>query len=380
MKWLNVETACALLGIKPASLYAYVSRGLVRARTGENDPRSSLYSASDIDQLLVRKRAGRKRDSIAKGAIGWGEPILESAIATVQDGRLVFRGLDAVALSADHTLEQVASLLWGGEGLPVAPQSDANIIELNSKAAGFNYLATMSATGLPLMGRQQSELSHEASALLEGLSHAMALGTKGHGAHNKLAHYWQLDEQQSDIVRRALVLLADHELNPSTFAARVAASTGASLAASALAGFTTLTGPYHGEAASRAMAFLALAQTKGPKQAVVRTQAHEKFLPGLGHKLYLDGDPRARALLCALQPNPLLSDAIGQAEKAWAAPANIDMALAALTLQFGLPSNAPFTLFAVSRMAGWLAHGAEQGLSGALIRPRARYVGKSYRV
>ena len=99
-------------------------------------------------------------------------------------------------------------------------------------------------------------------------------------------------------------------------------------------------------------------------------------MPGIGHKLYPDGDPRAFALLTTLTPYPLIQDAIAQAEKAWGARANIDMALGALTLQFGLPRSAPFALFAIARMAGWLAHAHEQIVQGGSIRPRARYVGR----
>jgi citrate synthase len=377
MKWMESNAACAALGVKPASLYAYVSRGLVRARTAEKDPRASLYAAADIEQLLTRKRAGRKRDSIARGAIGWGEPILESAIATVREGRLIFRGHDAVVLSQTKTLEEVASLLWGAEGLPAVAPSHQLIVEADSKAAGLRHLATMAATQPPCAGRSVGDLSHDAATLLEGLSYAMSMGAQGTHAHSRLANLWNLTATQADGVRRALVLLADHELNPSTFAARVAASTGASLAAAALAGFTTLTGPFHGEAAAGALAFLRRARDEGAGVAVQHDHAVQKNLPGLGHQLYPDGDPRARALLQALNLDPKLAEAIQLAEKKWGALANIDMALAALTLQFELPAQAPFTLFAVARMAGWLAHGAEQGLSGAPIRPRARYVGQS---
>lgn len=375
MKWLAVDTACELLGVKPASLYSYVSRGMVRARTGDGDPRASLYAASDIDQLLSRKRTGRRRDSIARGAIGWGEPILESAITTVQNGRLIFRGLDAVTLSDNYTLEQVASLLWGEGGLPVANQCRDVIVGATSKAAGLAYLAAQAAIALPCPLQTRADLAHEASELMEGLSHAMALGSPGNGAHQKLAAMWSLNPAQADILRRALVLLADHELNPSTFGARVAASTGASLAACALAGLSTLTGPYHGEAAAGALDFLEEAQIAGLAHVGTMIAPRPTPVPGLGHKLYPDGDPRAGALMHALNPSPLIQRVIKDAQVLWGAKANIDMALAALTLSMGLPRTAPFTLFAMARMAGWLAHGAEQGLSGALIRPRARYVG-----
>jgi citrate synthase len=380
MKWLNSETACALLGVKPASLYSYVSRGMVRARTADHDPRASVYAAGDIDQLIARKRAGRKRDSIAKGAIGWGEPILESAITTVKDGRLIFRGFDAVALSGDKTLEQIASLLWGDTGLPKVNDATGGIAQSEAKAAGLTFLSSRAATAPPCARQSRSDLAHEAAILLEGLSHAMALGHHGQGAHNKLANLWKLNSEQADILRRTLVLLADHELNPSTFAARIAASTGASLAACALAGFATLTGPFHGDAASNALDFLTSAHVVGPKRAVAAYLEIGDGLPGLGHRLYPDGDPRARALICVLRPSPLLQDTLDQAEAAWGLAVNIDMALAVLTIQLGLPRSAPFSLFAVARMAGWLAHGAEQALSGTSIRPRARYVGPLRRV
>lgn len=375
MKWLTIDTACEILGIKPASVYSYVSRGLVRARTGDGDPRSSLYAGADIDQLMARKRTGRKRDSIARGAIGWGEPILESGIATVLNGKLIFRGLDAIALSHDYTLEAVASLLWGDGGIPPASQCTDIVIATTSKAAGLSYLADQAAVALPCPTQSRSDLARQAGFLMEGLSHSMALGHPGVAAHHKLAAMWKLKAGQADILRRTLVLLADHELNPSTFGARVAASTGASLAACALSGFATLTGPYHGEAAAGALDFLAEAQIAAPTQVAALLAGRPSPVPGLGHKLYPDGDPRALALMQVLDLSPKVQSAIKDAELFWGAKANIDMALAALTLSMGLPRTAPFTLFAVARMAGWLAHGVEQGLSGALIRPRARYVG-----
>jgi citrate synthase len=375
MKWLDTETSCERLGIKRASLYAYVSRGLVRARASESDPRASLYSATDIDRLFERKAAGRRHQSIAEGAIGWGEPILESQIATVHGGRLIYRGQDGVNLSQRRTLEEVAAVLWGKGGLPKPLAQTERVTARESKSAGFIYLANMAAMGLPNAGRPQSQMGQEAADLLEGLANAMALGAEGNGAHEKLARLWNLNSGQRDIVRRALVLMADHELNPSSFAARVAASTGASLAASAMAGYATLTGPYHGEAAARALDFLTQAHTLGPVGAVAAVLERAQTLPGIGHRIYPDGDPRAQALLVALRPHPILTEAISLAETTWAGRANIDMALAAMTIQLKLPKTAPFTLFAVARMAGWLAHAREQALSGGAIRPRARYTG-----
>ena len=170
MKWLDAQSACALLGIKPASLYAYVSRGKVRARSGDADPRASQYSASDIEHLLARNRAGRKRDSIARGAIGWGEPILESAITCVHSGRLIFRGWDAIGLSQNATWEEVAALLCNIPRFPDIVPSCVAVLEGDPKSAGLNYLARMTATGLPTAKRSHTDLIQDAAVLMNGLS------------------------------------------------------------------------------------------------------------------------------------------------------------------------------------------------------------------
>jgi citrate synthase len=177
-------------------------------------------------------------------------------------------------------------------------------------------------------------------------------------------------------LRRALVLVADHELNPSTFAARVAASTGAPLAACALAGCATLTGPLHGEASARALAYLKLAMKDGPQAALSGIAARGERIPAVGHTLYPAGDPRAAALIRWMKPAPALRRAIKAAEAASGEAANVDMALAALSVQLDLPEDAPFLIFASGRMAGWIAHAIEQQGSGRLIRPRANYTGR----
>jgi citrate synthase len=210
---------------------------------------------------------------------------------------------------------------------------------------------------------------------LSGLGDAF-VGAPGDGAfHVKLATCWGLSHEGADIVRRALVLVADHELNPSTFAARVAASTGASLAAAALAGFAALTGPLHGQASARALQFLQAALSEGPEAALRAILARGLTVPATGHALYPAGDPRAAALLARLDPQSPISNAVRLAEAATGARANIDMALAAITLELRLPPDAPFLMFASGRMVGWLAHAIEQSASGRPIRPRAAYVG-----
>jgi citrate synthase len=176
-------------------------------------------------------------------------------------------------------------------------------------------------------------------------------------------------------VRRALVLLADHELNASTFAVRVAASTGSSLAAASLAGLAALSGPLHGGMAARVEMFVDEAERRGPAKAVAERLAQGSAMPGFGHPLYPDGDPRAAALLDAFKVPPMLAELRRETEAATGLPPNIDFALVAMARTLALPADAPFSLFAVGRMAGWHAHAIEQLQTGKLIRPRARYIG-----
>jgi citrate synthase len=97
--------------------------------------------------------------------------------------------------------------------------------------------------------------------------------------------------------------------------------------------------------------------------------------PGFGHPLYPEGDPRAVALLAACPPTGELLALQTAVEMRTGERANIDFALVVLAETLGLPADAPFLLFAVARLAGWIAHAVEEGASGRLIRPRARYIG-----
>ncbi|MBI1250579.1 MAG: citrate synthase [Alphaproteobacteria bacterium] len=377
MAWLSSPAALARLKVKPQTLYAYVSRGLIATQPAEHDPRQRLYAQQDIDALVRRRKTGRSQAKVAARAIAWGDPVLETAIATVRDGRLLYRGRDAIALAETHALEEIAALLWDSPDTAFSsaraapPPSGAS-----AKARGLAYLAQRAALDPPIYGRAPAALAREGAELLCGVIDAFAPDAPPEAkAHEALAFGWRCNATAADIIRRALVLIADHELNPSTFAARVAASTGGSLAASALAGYATLTGPLHGEATARALAYLSDAQTRGANAALTRILERAERPPGCGHPLYPYGDPRAAALLAATELPHSVAEAIARAELAAGANANIDMALAAVTLALNLPADAPFTLFAAGRMAGWIAHAMEQASSGRMIRPRASYVG-----
>ncbi|MBQ1543651.1 MAG: citrate synthase family protein [Caulobacteraceae bacterium] len=373
--WLTAKQAMEALGVRPQTLYAYVSRGRVEARARDDDPRKSVYRAADIERLARRKARGRAAAAVAEEAIAWGEPVLPSAITTVSHGRLYYRGEDAAALAGRETLEAVAARLWGAAVDPFDRRPGPIPDGRDPRARMFASLAARAAADPPARRRAPDVLHAEAASLLDGLADAVA-GAPGVGRiHQRLARSGGCGEDGADLIRRALVLLADHELNASTFAARVAASTGASLAAAALAGLAALSGPLHGGMAARVQAFMDEVSRRGPHRAIAARQDQALPIPGFGHPLYPEGDPRARALLDAFAPPPLFAETEAAVAALTGEPPNIDFALTALAERLDLPPEAPFLLFATGRCAGWLAHALEQVAAGRLIRPRARYVG-----
>jgi citrate synthase len=373
--WIGAGEALRRLGVRPQTLYAYVSRGRVRAEPDPAEPRRSRYRSSDIAVLAQRKSRGRKAAAVAAEAIAWGEPVLASAITTVADGRLYYRGRDAVLLAENETFEGVARLLRGGGGAP-APR----VLRLAPPPAPtmrgrlFVALAARAAADGTARHASPDALADEAASLLDVAVDAVCGEVSGGPIHLRLGRAFGCGARGIDLVRRALVLLADHELNPSTFAARVAASTGASLSACALAGLSTLTGPLHGGISARISRLAAQAAQAGPDEVAAQL-AHWTSTPGFGHPLYPDGDPRARALLRLFRAPPALESLREAVEAATGAHDNVDFALVALSEGLGLPRDAPFVIFAVARCAGWLAHAVEQTASGSVIRPRARYAG-----
>jgi len=296
----------------------------------------------------------------------------------VAGGRLFYRGRDAIRLAESETLESVARLLRGGHGAALKrtdrPQPPRH---RDMRTRAYLALAARAGSDPPARGRHPLALAVEAATLLDVLTDAVAGEVGGGAIHNRLALAWGVGPggPAADLIRRMLVLVADHELNASAFAARVAASTGASLAACALAGLATLSGPRHGGATAAVRTFAAEAAQLGPRQAIANRLVEDRALPGFGHMLYPDGDPRAAALLDRFAP-PADLQALREAVAAATGLApNVDFALMAACEALRLPADAPFALFSVARCAGWIAHAIEQGQADTLIRPRARYVG-----
>ena len=379
---IDAATAAERLGVTRATLYAYVSRGLVRTEPHPTDPRARLYRAADITALQRRKSLQHRPAEAAATTLDWGLPAIETAITSIEDGQLAYRGEDAVVWSRTATLEETAALLWQGQPPPAqtAPGAyPAGWSELAAQVLPVSGLErAVTLLSLPAIdeppGTATDRLIARGGALVRLLAEAVAPGLPaGLPLHEGLARAWDRPEA-ADTLRRALVLLADHETNASTFAVRVVASTGASLRACLHGGLAALSGPLHGGATARAMALVdAVANEASAEQAIRNRLARGEMLAGFGHPLYPDGDVRARELLAHADPSPVTA-VITAVDRAAGLKPNVDMALVAVEKAYGLHAGAALDLFTIGRAAGWIAHAIEQQTRGRLIRPRAKFI------
>ena len=372
---LTAAEAAARLKVSRSTLYAYVSRGLLNAHRAA-EGRESRYSAFEVERLAASRARGRAPGEVAKAALDFGAPVLSSGISLLREGRLYYRGYDAVAVSETATLEEAAALLWD------LPQESAFPTEalLGRKPEGENlllrFLSSTRDEPTALWLTDAARLAEGCGALLRSMASAV-LDAPPVAAqiHLQCAKVWRLDDDGAGLIRRALVLCADHELNASSFTARCVASTGASVRAAVLAGLAALSGPRHGGMTQRVESFwngVASDPSGGLRQHLAGGEA----LPGFGHPLYPTGDVRAAAILSSLRCSRTeWQNWVTEAEALTGLKPNLDFALVALRRHLGLPPGAAYALFALARTAGWIAHALEQRASGQLIRPRAIYNG-----
>jgi len=388
--YLSAREASAELAISPATLYAYVSRGLIRSEPSQ-DSRSHRYRAEDIRNLKERRTPSPEPRGMR--SFDADLPVMDSAIATITEDGPIYRGVNAIDLADTDTLEHAATLLWDvtgadpfasdncpllsgemravAEALHDAAPIDRTIAVLALAASADPRAFTRAADGRAMVGGRILRLV--VATMLNGRSSPQSL-------HLQIARAWAPDNRHAaDLIRRALVLLAEHELNASAFTVRCAASTGLNLYDAMIAGLVALKGPKHGGAGVLA-AQLVKTLIDGDVAPIVRERVAlgERFA-GFGHGVYKHGDPRAHALLQALARSgaaeKLTKEVPERIAEATGEFVNIDYALAVLVHTLGLPSGHELLLFAMARTVGWIAHACEQLRHGGLIRPRARYIG-----
>jgi citrate synthase len=390
---LSASEACQLLGVTPATLYSYVSRGLLtsHARDGE---RSKHYARDEVLRLAARRKDGRRAGHVAEQAIDWGTPVLESRITQIEDGVMRYRGRDAMALARHATLEETACVLW--ETADADPFAHAANI---AAPAHWPVLREALRDRLPLERAMALLAAWPPMPDLTGaqwmrILAAALLDTEISNAplHVQCRTAWGVEASFDTVLRAALVACADHELNVSAFTVRCVTSAGVGLSASLTAGLAAVSGPRHSGDTLRVRELIEFVMASGDIAAGLSERIAQAdhlgfadILPGFGHPLYPEpaGDPRGRLMLELLQQHapelkklqPLLAiAATGSALTGQSA--NVDFGLAAIEYALDLPRGAAQTLFVLGRSAGWIAHAMEQAASGSLIRPRARYVGE----
>lgn len=391
--YLTASEAAAELGISVATLYAYVSRGMIHSETTSEDSRVRRYLQEDVERLKIRKEQRRNPEKAAETALNWGEPVLESAITLIDRGRLYYRGYDAVELAQTHTLEEVAGMIWlGALGTVKFPEKDLRVVRLvlaqdEEMTAPERFQAVLArAAGQDLLAYDLAPagVARTGAHILRLLAGSLSPGAGGSSLAQTLAQGWNLTDLDAvDLLNLALILCADHELNVSSFTARCVASAGATPYGVVIAGLAALQGVKHGGTTGQIEAFLReVGDPARVRMAMAARIRRGEGIPGFGHKLYPDGDPRGAVLVERVRV--LFPEregvALGQAVIAEMAALNglhptVDFGLVMLAGALGLPEGAALTLFALGRTVGWIGHAIEQYDLDTLIRPRARYTG-----
>ncbi|MEN6543944.1 citrate synthase family protein [Parvibaculum sp.] len=405
--YLTAKEAAAELGISLATLYAYVSRDLIRSEPVP-DSRAKRYRAEDVRALKQRRAAGASpsspqfeggRDALAAALNFGGAPVLDSAITLISDGKLHYRGSNAMALARNSSVEQVAALLWGCRDVQpftrdAVPKMTPLVERLASDLADAPRIERCLSL-LPLAGLDDPSiynmtdrgLAATGARLMRFVAAVIAgVAPSADPVHEVLARSLTFgDRRAAELIRAALVLCADHELNASAFTVRCVAGTGATLYAAVQAGICAAQGPRHGAFTSRVESFLTdLAHRQDVEDAVLSRLRNGDLVPGFGHPLYPDGDPRAAMLLDLMRANhgddpaflrvQRIVDVMAEAGGVYP---NIDFAVGALSVTLRMMPGTGLSIFVLGRTAGWIGHAIEQYRSGQMIRPRARYTGEA---
>ncbi|MBX3013003.1 MAG: citrate synthase family protein [Caldilineaceae bacterium] len=392
--YLSADEVITALGITKATLYSYVSRGLIRSEETGGKSRERRYRTEDVNTLRQRRERRRNPAQAAATALHFGDPVLESAITLIADGQCYYRGYRAVELAQHRHFEEVATLLWTGDfvdpqlfqaesALSLPPEIGMRLAEHSTVAETFQQILLSAATA------DLAAYHYEATAVMRTgvrILHLMTGAVTGRQPTGRIAERLQQAwspqaPEVAALLDSILILCADHELNISSFTARCVASAGSTPYAAVIAALAALQGYKHGGASERVTAFLEAAAAD-PQRAVRDYLRRGETVPGFGHPLYPAGDPRGQLLLelaHRVRPHaPILAVATAVTETAghiMQLSPNIDFGLAVLAQTLALPPHAAFVLFALGRTAGWIGHIVEQYALNQIIRPRSRYVG-----
>ena len=391
---LTTAQAAARLGVKPETLYAYVSRGVIERHREPGGV--STYAERDIERLA---RAGRRTKALPP-------LVFPSALTSIAAGRLTYRGADAVAIAQQHRFEEVAEWLWtatwpdearwplDGAVLDHVLAAQASVPRNGLPLDRFRIITAVAGAGDPVRHDVRPEVVvATARRLLRLLAHGLPRADgrearRAEPARTIAEVMWTRltrlprTAARIDLVDAALGLLADHELASSTLAVRTAAMVRADTYEVVGAGLNVIGGTRHGGASLAIEAMLRDAARWGVPRAIEGRVRDGAVLEGFGHPLYPDGDPRATVLLDRLAgidpPGDRLATVEGVLDSMaarGAAPPNVDVALAAVAFCGDMAPGSGEALFALARTAGWIAHAIEQYGQATFMRARVDYGG-----
>lgn len=405
--YLSSQEATTLLGVKPSTLYTYVSRGLIRVAP-QGGRKTNQYLREDIEALKVRREARTGHSAVAAGVLQWGQPVINSKITDITPEGPRYRGHLVTAL-AEHGggFENVVELLWTGllaneritwplEPIPAHLGQLLSSLELDEHnqpkvMQGFSIMASALDVSIAEEMRRGASFTFGRQILfvLAGscglLSSARRFVTphsrKPIAQHALEAMGAQVDEESIRAINKVLIISADHELGSATFVARIAASAGASIQACVAAALATHSGTALTAGCDRIEDLIRdcsdVLQIKQLVQEVERSQGR---LMSFDLPLYPNGDPRAQTLIAlaksrARQPRraELIYRLVEEVEQHLGMRPNIEVGLVCLAAAWELPDRSAGALWTLGRSAGWIAHVFEQRLAGHVLRPRAQY-------
>ncbi len=413
-RFLSADEVSKTLGISKSTLYAYVSRGFIRSESGtDGKKRSKRYRKEDVDALKARKTMRNDPSQASKVMLNWGMPVMESAISMIEASKLYYAGQDVERLAIRHSLEEVASFLWLGSLTNSLPELDLEdgldaelfkklekLAEATSEQSIFSryqiFLAAASADDVLASELTPESIAKTGVKILQLAS--WACSRRNHYSYQEniaasLTDSWlersiekttiQKRDYQS-LVSAALILLAENELNATTFAARCVASAKATPYEVVAAGLACLNSQHYFGHMARIDALIEEAGTPDRLEETLKARLRRgEELHGFGHRLYPDGDPRALLLTRLLQAYATDTEGAGFAvrglelgQKLLKRSPEISYVMVCMQRALQLPKEAPLVFFAVGRTVGWIAHSIEQYQKDQLIRPRATYVGE----
>jgi len=391
---LTTAEAADRLGVKPETLYAYVSRGLIERH---RDPGGvSTYAPRDVERLA---RAGRRTKSLP--------PIVfPSSLTLIADGRVTFRGVDAVQAALGHRFEEVAEWLWTGrwpeetswpfdaDGLDLVLAAQQAIPPGCLPIDRYRIITAVAGASDPVRHDDRAEVVvPTARRLLRLLAHGLPRADgrearRAEPARTMAEVLWTRltrlprTPARIDLLDAALGVLADHELASSTLAVRMAAMVRADVYEVVGAGLNVAGGLRHGGASLSIESLFRDAARFGVPRALDGRITDPGRLAGFGHQLYPDGDPRAVALLDRLAGIDPPGDRLATVDAMLAAvaardvpPPTVDVALAAISFCADMAPGSGEAIFALARTAGWIAHALEQYDQPTFMRARVDYVG-----